>query len=244
MDPKPFLFLTFSLLTSLNAVAGEKPLVIFFGGSGTSQSELALWKKSAQAAMGQFEYETVAFPGSNHKKPAALAAGAHIISQTAERLNQMQGRKVILVGHSSGGALAEAVALKIRDPKNFSLVNLDGFRIDKKLQERMHVTCWSGRNPATGGTSTNYSAMQSSCRNFREYTMNSSSCRSEWCLHFSIVNRSAGPTGGYSAAVNLAWLSDLIPGPGPVPPAPQVVQKPPAGNSGTTFILGDIPGTR
>ncbi len=229
MSTRILLFLTLLALTfTFHIQAAEKPLVIFFAGTGSTAADLALWKRSAETAMGNFEFETVSYPTTAFKKPAALRAGADTINQLAARLNQLSGRKVILVGHSSGGALAEAVAKKIRNPSDFRLVNLDGFKIDKALQARMHVTCWSGRNPITGATSSNYSSMRANCKNFNEYpTQNTKSCRTEWCLHFALINRSSNAAGGYSSAVNLEWLKNLN-------IAPSAVVS-----GGSTFIDGE-----
>jgi len=207
------------LIFGFFAVAAQsgshKPLVIYFGGKGSTQAQMDMWKAAAAHANRDYDYEAIPYPTTASSQYAsAVSHGAALIEKYAERLNKLNGREVIIAGHSSGSALAIELAKRLNKPTTFRLVNLDGFRVPVEVQRKIRTTCWSAKNESTGTTANNYSTMRSSCgANFRQFTSTSKSCTSAWCLHFSLVNLNSGPGGGYSNRANLEWLKGSAPAP-------------------------------
>src|SRR5262249_14912133 len=141
-------------------------------------------------------------------------------------INARPDRPVVIAGHSSGGALSNALAGKVRvPPKNVRLVSLDGFAPSAELQSKFQVTCWSARSTISGLSSQNRQSMISRCgRNHREVVATDPNCTSSWCLHFTVFNLGANSNsnwnGGYgNMKPNMAWISEELPD-AATPPSP------------------------
>jgi pimeloyl-ACP methyl ester carboxylesterase len=217
--------------SSAAASAASKPIVIFFGGYASTETDMQNWLNAVRhsSPYGQeFEFEAVPYPRNvSYVERDALRAGTATINATVQRVAASPNRAFIVVGHSSGAALAAAVVEKIKDRKNIRLVILDdgvdeGFTPPRGFDPSTQVECWSVANAQLA--SFNRPATMTFCRNYHELRANG--CRTDMCLHFAIVNQNApadlteetafavgknGGSAGYqNLKVNLSWLDSSI----------------------------------
>ena len=118
----------------------------------------------------------------------------------------------VIVGHSSGSAIADElaeIAGELRDKPNFRLIVLDGFGLPLSLFRKVDVACWSARNQ--DHMSLNWHEMKATGA-FREMLIPWSG-PGLWALHFYLVNSNATPetvdriVDGYrDCKTNLQWL--------------------------------------
>lgn len=198
-------------------MADPATVVFYFGGFRAAQKDVDAWKASATEQAGKdFSFEAFPYPASatDEDVSAVKNFGAAKISELAKRIKDDPTRKYVIVGHSSGCAISNAVAEKALEleggkAKNFRLVALDGFRPRKALFAKIDIWCWSAKN----GThkSRNWDSMEASGK-FKTY--DACNCGSEaWCLHFSLVNENATADtvkkilqGYTNCKANLTWL--------------------------------------
>lgn len=200
------------------------PLVIFFGGHGADGDAMSEWTAAARAKCGG-KYEFVAAPYPPGATPDRASVDSHdgdLVRRFINLIDKNPQRPVVIVGHSSASAIADAVAAKISKPSRAKLVVLDGFHPDEALQERIQTACWSSQEGRL--TSPNFFKERAACgSNFHIETVGG--CRSSMCMHFKLVNLNADPdlTGGKSSRdpdhgyvikgyshlnVNLDWLTN------------------------------------
>lgn len=197
-----------------HALADEMPKVIYFGGHASSPEQMANWTSAAQEHVEfgkKFVFGAIAYPANTtYTASAAISAGRSVIERVAKEINDNPNRQYIIAGHSSGAALANSVAARVKNPSNVKLIALDGFRPSDDLQKRMATACWSSKG--NGMFSLNYNTMKAGCRNFHD--INPTDCATRMCLHFKLVNKNAsrGLGGDYrlrgytNVEPNLAWL--------------------------------------
>ena len=118
--------------------------------------------------------------------------------------------RIYLVGHSSGCAIANAVDRGLQDHGKIVLVALDGFVPDRKQLERAGTQVWAAE--CDGVKSRNYKALKNHVGG-RLKVYAATECKTEWALHFSLVNSAASDKtvtsirAGYAQCrANLVWL--------------------------------------
>lgn len=157
-----------------------------------------------------YVFDAVAYPGSKQYYADALKAGKSIITKYVKEINASTGKKYVLVGHSSGSAFAIEIAKKVKDPKQVSIIILDGFFPPLDLQKKTSIFCWGAYNASDLTIeSTNYKLMKT-CQQFREYPSNI--CKTPDCLHFSFLDAknaivSYSQINFTKLVPNLEWLS-------------------------------------
>ena len=234
---KKMILVTF-LLFAVSARAESNPIVIFFSGTGSTQTDMDNWEQSAKQQCGtQYHFQGVPYrAGGDYTRAGALSGAAPDIRKLSDAILSNPNQKYIISCHSSGCAGADALAEKVAGKSNYAknileLNNLEGFRPSPDLQKKIPTTCWSAKNPdvkkftkrikirgsnsyqtiSQDPTGLNWGSM-SSCGHHEVLTTNTS-CRSQWCEHWSLVNKGASAsspnpkdskTGAFKA--NLAWL--------------------------------------
>ena len=156
--------------------------VYFFGGYCSTVADVQAWGKSLEAKVPGATAIVFPYPpGASARDPLAEWGSSqdiamHILAGTNE--------PCIIVGHSSGCAIANDVANVALDlgAKNFKLIALDGFRPSRELLSLPGTTVWSAE--CNGARSLNYDHL-SCCQEFRVYH---AEVAEQWPLHFSLVN--------------------------------------------------------
>ncbi|MGZ3695275.1 MAG: hypothetical protein ACXWQO_14215 [Bdellovibrionota bacterium] len=215
---KTTLYLCLFFFGLASAQAGTT--VIYFGGYGASPAQMKCWEQGARKnpAYSAYTFKSVPYPvGAGAGKASAVAGGSKSIAAVVREIANNPNEKYIIVGHSSGAALSNAVGSRVSNAsantKQIQLVNLDGFAPSAELQKRVKTTCVYAKNSETGLKSRNAFSMKGNCRNSVAYE--DTHCKTAWCMHFSLVNtktpanlgagsfRSSGYQG---CATNLSWL--------------------------------------
>jgi len=155
--------------------------IYFFGGYRATSNDVEAWRRSVMAQVPDMPVTVFSYP-------EGATAGApldhwHDSSKIAEQI-KAEDTFAIIVGHSSGCAIANDVASHVLalGYANMKVIALDGFRPDDKLLELPGSVVWSAE--CIGTRSLNYDALQG-CPNFKVYKAR---VRQQWPLHFSLVN--------------------------------------------------------
>ena len=155
--------------------------IYFFGGYRSTLEDVEAWRRSAIAQIP--DMPVTAFP-----YPEGATAGAplerwHQSSDIAQQI-KAEGAFAIIVGHSSGCAIANEVAAHVLalGYANMKVIALDGFRPSDNLLALPGSAVWSAE--CQGTCSLNYNGLQA-CANFKVYKAR---VRQQWPLHFSLVN--------------------------------------------------------
>jgi hypothetical protein len=156
--------------------------VYFFGGYRSTVADVQAWGKSLEAKVPGATAIVFPYPaGASASDPlgewgCSQDIATHILARTNE--------SCIIVGHSSGCAIANDVANVALDlgARNFKLIALDGFRPSPELLSLPGTTVWSAE--CNGARSLNYDDL-SFCKKFRVYH---AEVTEQWPLHFSLVN--------------------------------------------------------
>ena len=202
-----------SFFFAASALADANPIVIFFGGTGTSQDDMTNWEQSANQQCGtQYKFRAVPYrAGFNPNKVKAVAKADSDIRTLNAEIASHPNQKYIISCHSSGCAAADELAEQVSKPKSYAqnileLNNLEGFRPSPELQKKIPTTCWSAKNPnekafykkvknkktnqlymkAQSPTGANWNSM-SACQHHE--VLETTSCKSQWCAHWSLVNK-------------------------------------------------------
>jgi len=208
-----WMFSCFTLSTWASTEQISKPAVIFFGGFRSTPEQMALWKSLAQAhpTYGtKAEFYSAAYPSLKSDSYSAVHDGAALIQGWIKSIDESPARLFILVGHSSGAALATAVAEGVKNPQSIRLIILDA---DITLNNSKIIAhCWNAEDPK--GRPKSYSSLAKRC-NFSK-TIKIGGCSNPTCLHFYLVNKAAPhlqmnednykDTGYLSLEPNLDWL--------------------------------------
>ncbi len=221
------LYAVIAATASAVGVAAEKPLVILFGGYGTTAADMRLWERAAASdpVYGTvFDFEGIAYPngaGSNVMRAVAAARGT--LDGVADRLRAMPGRRIVVAGHSSGAALAVSTVSRVGQGDRIKLISLDaGIDTERPPDPGFFpitdLECWSA---ASGNErSHGYGRAETLCRD-RFFVLRTTGCSTPVCLHYALVNRrppadltfkqsralTDGISGGYADfSVNLDWL--------------------------------------
>jgi hypothetical protein len=209
-------------------------MVIFFGGYGFGSSESTTWTQAAKASPDgrNCAFRAEVYPAkATADESSALREGESAITRTVQEIEANPDRPFIIVGHSSGAALAARVIERVRDSQHLKLIILDdgvdeGFHPPPSFQPATQMACWSARGESL--VSFNQKPTKQLCANYHEATI--SGCNTQFCLHFRLVNSNALPalasnakkaalrggydfkTAGYSNfSINLNWLDHSWP---------------------------------
>lgn len=155
--------------------------IYFFGGYRATSNDVGAWRRSVVAQVPDMPVTAFAYP-------EGATAGAPLerwqdSGKVAERI-KVEGAFAIIVGHSSGCAIANDVAAHALGLgyANLKVVALDGFRPIDKLLSLPGSVVWSAE--CNDVCSLNYHALES-CPKFKVYKAR---VRQQWPLHFSLVN--------------------------------------------------------
>lgn len=210
--------------------------VIFFGGWRATPADMQAWKGSAQAQKSDIDFDAIPWP-SGAAPGASSAVSAFKNKKTGgyksviDDIHAMQyanaqspdARKIYIVGHSSGCAIANAVDEGLTDHSDVVLVALDGFVPNRKQLARQSTQVWAAKTfpmPFLDeGISRNYTDLKNAVGSRLQVYYAAPGCTTKWALHFSLVNAAANDkivTGknsseivatGYAQCIaNLVWL--------------------------------------
>jgi hypothetical protein len=208
-----------------------QPMVIFFGGYKSTAADMRAWLAAARASTPygkMFAFTAIPYPAdTSFVEAAGKEAAKATIAATAAAIAKEPSRTFIVVGHSSGGGLAAAVVESVPNGRNVRMVILDdgvddGFTPPPNFDPAKQVECWSTVNSRL--ESFNHDDTKDFCSNYHE--LRAESCRTAYCLHFAILNRTPAPdlsqataftlnktgvSGGYqNLRINLGWLDSSI----------------------------------
>ena len=187
-EMKKLILFSFLAGLTLPAFAQEPTEVLFFGGYGSTESQMNCWKKGAEGKSGGgYRFRGFGYPvGSGAGKASAVSGGSATLRKLAAEINAHPGKRYVIAGHSSGAALSNRLAELVDDPKRIDLVNLDGFAPSAQLQKKVGSSvCWYAKG-ANGLMSRNAGSMKSNCKVSKAVRNNN--CTSAWCLHFGVIN--------------------------------------------------------
>lgn len=179
------------LTLAFSSPALASPKVVLFGGVQSTRAKMA----------GCFPEITV----------YDLAEGPSKVEALAKSIDADPEGGWVIAGHSSGAAVAENVARKVKNHSRMHLVLLDGFG-HAGIQEKVRTTCWYASNGRA--ESLNASSMKGAClaksAKRKHLAVNSASAMS---LHYSLVNLNvpstlSGPHGAYwnNCRPNTSWI--------------------------------------
>jgi hypothetical protein len=162
--------------------------VFYFGGFLASQHDIDAWLRSARAQRPGCEF--IGFPW-----PKGASSGAHSAVTTFSKggrynsviddIQSTSADKIYIVGHSSGCAIANAVYAGLEYIGHHVLVALDGFTPSALQLQEETTQVWGA--VCDGVRSRNFPGHV----NGRRRIYNAKNCKTQWALHFSLVNAAA-----------------------------------------------------
>ncbi len=208
------------LFSSLSAYA--KTLVYFIGGFAATEKQVMLWKDLASKNSKYsefFDFQAISIGNSGPDSASIINRNQALIQALAMKIGSLStDRKVIIVGHSSGAAMAYELARKVRNKARIQAVlSLDGFH-PEETQSIVNVQCWSATDAKDPNLRARNFHTMKSCDNFRE--VKAERCTNSMCLHFVLVNMNAAAakvsdenfkSKGYEKLVPaLVWLDQFM----------------------------------
>ena len=187
--------------------------VLFFGGYASTPAQVTAWMHGAQKQRPDVEFLAWSYPpGAGADRQDALNGfGNDRFDQIVSLIRSHPDDEHVIVGHSSGCAIADAVAEGLGDPPvpdfKARLVVLDGFTPDRPIS--IPVEYWSAR--CGTARSRNWKAL-CDLPDFHAYWADNA--YTPWALHFSLINVNVPPyledlNHGYDdCRANLCWLED------------------------------------
>jgi hypothetical protein len=162
--------------------------VFYFGGYHASEHDIDAWLRSARVQKPTVEF--IGFPWPKGASSGAHSAVAHFSKggRYDAVIDDIQGNgadTIYLVGHSSGCAIANAVDAGLEWTENIVLVALDGFTPNSDQLDRETTQVWGAT--CNGVNSRNFPGFVKG----RRKVFTATGCKSEWALHFSLVNANA-----------------------------------------------------
>lgn len=162
--------------------------VFYFGGFLASQPDINAWVRSAKE-----QKPTVEFIGFPWPKGASSGAASAVrtfsqggrYDSVIDDIQSNGGDKIYIVGHSSGCAIANAVYAGLEYIGHHVLVALDGFTPSALQLDEETTQVWGAM--CDGVQSRNFPGLVKGRRRIY-YAKN---CKSQWPLHFSLVNTNA-----------------------------------------------------
>jgi pimeloyl-ACP methyl ester carboxylesterase len=183
--------------------------VFYFGGFQASQPDIDGWLRSARLQKPDVIFRGFPWPsGVPAKGPIAktlrddgrLAAMVKAIEQFEKDQNGKTDKleKIFLVGHSSGGAIANAVDADLNVDADVALVVLDGSMPSDSQLARDDTQVWGAT--CAGQQSRNFPGNAKG----RGRVFQATNCKKEWPLHFSVVNTNASDANAKLVAGDLS----------------------------------------
>jgi len=162
--------------------------VYYFGGYHASDFDIDAWLRSARVQKPAIDFIGFPWPkGANsgaHSAVKAFSKGGNYDSVVGD-IRENDADTIFIVGHSSGCAIANAVDAGLRDTDNIVLVALDGFTPNHSQLDRTTTQVWGAT--CGGVRSRNFPGLAKGRRKIFPTT----DCKTEWALHFSLVNANA-----------------------------------------------------
>jgi pimeloyl-ACP methyl ester carboxylesterase len=191
--------------------------VLFFGGFLSTLHDMRAWLASAEDQRPDIDFYAYPYPhGAGAGLQEALNGfGNDRFDQIIAMIRGAPDHQHIIVGHSSGCAIANAVVSGMGDAptgaQNYRLVALDGFRPDDMIfANHSDTTCWHAY--CGNAKSRNWDIENEGKPWFKKYE--ATDCYTEWALHFSLCNTAASDrtvhqiTDGYNNVhANLCFLT-------------------------------------
>jgi hypothetical protein len=182
--------------------------VVFFGGYHASQTDMDLWKTSAEKQRDDVKFDAFPYPDGAGADDDDAVNGFKQFDEVIKKIEDTGADTLFIVGHSSGCAIANEVNSRLKgDHKNITLVDLDGFAPSADKIKKSSVQAWSAEGDGGRGHSLHWA------KGKKMYT--AAHATKEWSLHFSLVNSAATDaitkdnyrSKGYAGCIaNLAWL--------------------------------------
>jgi hypothetical protein len=195
------------------AAKAQQVEVIYFGGYGATKKQMECWERGARANSrfnSDYKFRGHAYPaGSSSSFAGAVNGASRTISQIVKEINANPKKRYVVVGHSSGAAISNTVASRVKNPKQIDLVNLDGFSPSSKLQNSVASSTCMYAVGKGGRLSRNAGAMQRSCGQRAKAYRDTSGCTTPWCLHFAVVNTKASAGNYNTCSTNLSFLDHV-----------------------------------
>ena len=210
----PLIFFSFFLVLDSFAAEGQEE-VFFFGGMGAGTAEVNCWIRSAQTQAGEKYHFHAGIPypaGASSAKASAIDKADQTINQLAAFIDSNQQKNYLLIGHSSGTAISDALASRVKRNRNLRVVNLDGWVPSSSNLEKTLCVYAIGMN---GKSSAGTESMNQCKHKYQIPASQTEGCTNQWCLHFrtmnarspSSVNGANMLTEGYkNCNANLIWL--------------------------------------
>jgi hypothetical protein len=159
--------------------------IYYFGGYHATQQNVDAWKASVEEQL--LEVDVIAFPYPDGASTSPLPTwGTDNVDKWADRIaHQSDVEETIIIGHSSGCQLSNAVARELMQVSDsFRLIALDGFCPSPELLAMPKTMVWSAE--CRGVKSRNYVYCQNKAGpRFHVYQ---AKVQEQWPLHFSLVN--------------------------------------------------------
>lgn len=210
------------ILVLFSVVSGARTPVYFFGGAGFSKDNAKAWGKGL-ASNTSYDFQAISF-GSSAKLPDPVP------------------KEIVIAGHSNGSRAAEswALALKKKHPDlKIKFYSLDGFTPSAELARKTDLTCVyavgkgatrsrgqremiacppGGKKVPKSYQDCNHLARAPNPRaratqfNSAQEEKDGLTDAMKWCLHYRIVNETAGGT-YQKMQPHLDWLDEEEPPP-------------------------------
>jgi acetyl esterase/lipase len=187
--------------------------VFFFGGFLSSQNDMNLWLRSAQEQRSDVTFHAFPYPPNTSSVPPGNVVDG--FNSAIESIKKTAADKIFIVGHSSGCAIANGVARRLKDNGNIALVALDGFSPDAEQLKRPNTQVWAAESGAA--KSLHFADLKPIAKDKFHIFPAKSDCTTKFALHFSLVNAAANDKdikdahdlkNGYKGCVaNLSWLA-------------------------------------
>jgi hypothetical protein len=161
--------------------------VLFFGGYRASLQDVTMWAHSVTTKRPNVEVRPYPWPNGASAADPMEKWPEGKSAEIAQRIRKAPDQLHVIVGHSSGCAIANDVAAAALHvgAGNFRLVSLDGFTPGSTLMALPGTVRWSASGPH-GEHSRNY--LPEAPPHYRVYH---AKVGEPWPLHFSLVNLGA-----------------------------------------------------
>jgi len=160
--------------------------VFFFGGFRASQSDIDAWLRSARLQKPAVKFVGFPWPSGAARSDADSAVKGFSkggkLDSVIDDIEKTSADTIYIVGHSSGCAIGNAVDAGVGSDNHIVLVTLDGFKPNDSQLAREDTQVWGAM--CEGRKSRNFPGPAKG--RGRVYT--ATNCKSEWPLHFSLVN--------------------------------------------------------
>jgi len=159
--------------------------VFFFGGYGSTWGDVDAWGTSFEGKVSGSSVTRIPYPGDATAGDPLNVWNEDRSEHVAQAIKACRDA-VVIIGHSSGCAIANDVAKHARTRGcSFKLVALDGFCPSEDLLALPDTSVWSAMFEDEI-RSLNYDGLKAKAGNkFRVYKSNVSAM---WPLHFSLIN--------------------------------------------------------